>query len=110
MATARVGINPFIVNLFNVDINITIKIIYKKKEKKNISLHKNKANRCQLKNKTVKNIFYEKLFSMKITNIISFLPVSEKTNKKTNENARVIAGLSITGDNEIRLLTFMFNK
>ena len=47
---------------------------------------------------------------MKITNIISFLPVSEKTNKKTNKNARVIAGLSITGNNEIRLLTFMFTN
>ena len=47
---------------------------------------------------------------MKITNIISFLPVSEKTNKKTNKNARVIVGLSITGNKEIRLLTFMFNK
>ena len=40
-----------IINLFNVDINITIK---------NTSVHENKANRCQLKNKTVKNVFLKK--------------------------------------------------
>ena len=45
---------------------------------------------------------------MKITNIISFLPVSGK-NKK-NKNVRVTAGLSITRNNEIRLLTFMFTN
>ena len=46
-----------IINLFNVDINITIKIIYRKKEK-DTSLYENKANRCQLKNKTVKIYFF----------------------------------------------------
>ena len=49
----------------------------------------------------------EKLFSMKLTNVISFLPVSERKKKK-NKNVRVITGLSITGNNEIRLLTFIF--
>ena len=57
-------------------------------------------------NKAVKNAL-EKLFSMKLTNVISFLSVSERK-KKTNKNARVITGLSITGNNEIRLLTFIF--
>ena len=37
-------------------------------------------------------MFLKKLFSMKITNVISFLHVSER--KKTNKNARVITGLS----------------
>ena len=45
---------------------------------------------------------------MKITNIISFLPVRER--KKKQINASVIAGLSITGNNEIRLLTFIFSN
>ena len=45
---------------------------------------------------------------MKITNIISFLPVRER--KKKQINASVIAGLSITGNNEIRLLTFVFSN
>ena len=45
---------------------------------------------------------------MKITNIISFLPVLER--KKKQINASVIAGLSITGNNEIRLLTFIFSN
>ena len=36
-----------IINLFNVDIKFTIKIIKKKPQK--TSLHKNKANRCQLR-------------------------------------------------------------
>ena len=45
---------------------------------------------------------------MKITNVILFLPVSER--KKINKNVRVTAGFSITGNNEIRLLTFMFTN
>ena len=46
---------------------------------------------------------------MKITNVISFLPVSNrKKDEQINNNARVIMGLSITGNNEIRLLAFMF--
>ena len=46
---------------------------------------------------------------MKISNIILFVPVSER--KKTNKKAPVIAGLSIiTGNNEIRLVTFMFTN
>ena len=56
-------------------------------------------------NKAVKNAL-EKLFSMKLTNVISFLSVSER--KKKQIRMRVITGLSITGNNEIRLLTFIF--
>ena len=70
------------INLFNIDINFTIKIIYKKKT--NASLHKSKmstdvTNRCQQKmeTKVVKNIL-KKLFFMKMTNVIPFLPVSER--------------------------------
>ena len=44
---------------------------------------------------------------MKITSIILFLPVSER---KINKNTRVITGLSITGNNEIRLVTFIFTN
>lgn len=50
-------------------------------------------------------MFLKKLFSMKTTNVNSFHPVSER---KKNKKARVITGLSIRGNNEIRLLSFMF--
>ena len=50
-----------IINLFNVEINITIKIIYGKKEKRTLAVTKIRLiNSCQPKNKTVKNIFLKK--------------------------------------------------
>ena len=47
---------------------------------------------------------------MKITKVISFLPVTVRKIKleQINNNACAIMGISITGNNEIRLLTFMF--
>ena len=45
---------------------------------------------------------------MRITNIISFVPFRER--KKISKNARVIGGLSITGNDEIKLLNFVFTN
>ena len=53
-------------------------------------------------------MFLKKLFSIKINNVISFLPVSERKKPNKQVKIRVIIGLPITGNNEIRLLTFMF--
>ena len=54
----------------------------------------------------------KKLFSMKITNAISFVPVSERKTKEKwiNEQIDVCANIeiSITGNNESRFLTQMF--
>lgn len=54
----------------------------------------------------------KKLFSMKITNTISFVPVSERKTKEKwiNEQIDVCANIeiSITGNNESRFLTQMF--
>ena len=89
--------------LLSIYLTLTnIKIIYKKI---GTSLHENKDNRCELKNKTAK-IFFEKalLYEDNQCNFVSSCWWNEKKNKK----ARVIAGLSIRGNNEIRLLTFMF--
>ena len=54
-------------------------------------------------------MFLRKLFSMKITNLILFLPASERK-KITNKDAGVITGLSIIGNNEIRFFIFMFTN
>ena len=46
---------------------------------------------------------------MKIINAISFLPVSvRKIKDEQINNVCIIMGITITGNNEIRLLTFMF--
>ena len=45
---------------------------------------------------------------MKINNVISFLPVSERKKPNKQVKMRVITVLSITGSKENRLLTFMF--
>ena len=54
----------------------------------------------------------KKLFSMKITNAISFVPVSERKTKEKwiNKQIDVCANIeiSITGNNESRFLTQMF--
>ena len=55
----------------------------------------------------------KKLFSMKITNTISFVPVSERKTKekwinKQIDNVCANIEISITGNNESRFLTQMF--
>ena len=46
---------------------------------------------------------------MKIINAVSFLPVSvRKIKDEQINNACISMGITITGNNEIRLLTFMF--
>ena len=57
---------------------------------------------------TIKNVL-KSLFSTKITNVISFLTVTvRKIKDEQINNACASMGISITGNNEIRLLTFMF--
>lgn len=55
----------------------------------------------------------KKLFSMKITNTVSFVPVSERKTKEKWINKQIDSvcaniEISITGNNESRFLTQMF--